>query len=125
MYKHVRQGDLLIRQCDPNRVEEDAKEVEGGVVEVGEGHHIHRLNPDDVNQGNAKVLDEATRTPMSEPRRIIEVTKPSRLEHTTMDGSPSSDHGPIDLEPGTYEVLNQRERDLRDRRTGSMRRVMD
>ncbi len=58
--------------------------------------HAHRIAPEDLQAGKAKVYF------MAEPRRMtVEAFEPVRLLH--------EEHKPITLPPGVYEVRQQRE----------------
>jgi hypothetical protein len=91
-----RQGDLLFVQLNGRKPE--VKEViEDGVIARGESTgHVHRIAPEDLAQGKAKVYF------MEQPRRIvIEAYEQVRVLH--------EEHKPIVLEKGLYEVRQQRE----------------
>lgn len=91
-----RQGDLLFVQLN-GRTPEVKEIIEDGVVARGESTgHAHRIAPEDLAQGKAKVYF------MENPRRIvIEVYQNVRVLH--------EEHKPIVLCKGRYEVRRQRE----------------
>jgi hypothetical protein len=91
-----RQGDVLLVRMDGQKPEAQ-ETVKDGVLARGEATgHAHRIAPEDLQAGKAKVFY------MAEPRRmIVEAFEPVRLVH--------EEHKPITLAPGVYEVRLQRE----------------
>mgnify|MGYP001584754140 FL=1 len=81
-----RQGDVLLTKREIH-IPSDAKTM-GRIVAVGEktGHH-HEL------EGNAELIEVGMK------EQVIMVKDKARLVHP--------EHGPIDLEPGTYVVVRQ------------------
>lgn len=93
--KQFRQGDVLLMECDPPKLEGGEKEQTGGNVVLAEGEatgHAHR-----VRSIGAVVLW------MIAAKRYLQVLQTATLDH--------EEHGKIDLDPGWYEVRRQREFD--------------
>jgi hypothetical protein len=100
-----RQGDLLFVQIEGPKPEGTEFEnfadgvVADGVLARGESTgHAHRIAPEDLHAGKAKVYVNM----MEEPRRlVVEAYEQVRVLH--------EEHKPIVLERGLYEVRRQRE----------------
>ena len=92
----ARQGDVLIRRVASIPSEAKPKERDGGRVILAYGEvtgHAHQIaDPDAVGAVLLTVAESAT---------FLRLTKKAQLVH--------EEHAPIDLAPGTYEVLHQRE----------------
>jgi hypothetical protein len=84
-----RQGDLLIVKCESLPTAEELTERKNNVILEGEvTGHSHRL-------ASGRVLEHV------QGRLFLEVLTATQLVH--------EEHGKIDLEPGYYEVIRQRE----------------
>lgn len=84
-----RQGDVLLRKV--NTLPRKARKIKTDTILEGEvTGHAHR-----IEQGSIFLLSG------SEDSMFVQVNPGGRLVH--------DEHGPIDLEPGIYEVVRQRE----------------
>jgi hypothetical protein len=91
MNEHYRQGDVLLVRIEslPREATKEQHE-ESVVLAYGEvTGHAHRLSASTVSMYAWK------------GDKLIEVTKPTALTH--------EEHSPLEIEPGFYKVVRQRE----------------
>ena len=90
MQDHIRHGDVLIVKID--KLPSGLKARQSKVLVEGEATgHAHRL------VGDARVFEDA------EGNLFFETEAPTEVTH--------EEHGALDIEPGSYEVRQQREHD--------------
>jgi len=99
--KQYRQGDVLIVQCDPSKLEgtkEKARDNGRIVLAYGEvTGHAHAIH----SQKATQFYKEGDENFMSGGTSLLKVDQQVTLTH--------EEHDPIDLPPGTYEVRRQHE----------------
>ena len=99
----VRQGDILLRPVaaiPTTSVEVPADPKLGVVLAYGEGHGFRHALP----YGGA-VLYANTETGAA----YVDVKASTTLDHLTAENQPTGDHAPAPVEPGKYEVIQQRQ----------------
>ena len=91
MTKIFRQGDLLLRKLEQSPRETVFEEVKDKILARGEATgHSHRI------------IGEKSRVLRSQTGQLlVELQEPAKLVH--------EEHGLIELESGTFEVIRQRE----------------
>lgn len=88
-----RQGDVLLKQIES--IPAKALKAKTAVVAVGEGHHEHKA------VGDVDVLE-------LEETLYLAVNTEGKLIHVHTGTETQADHLPIELPPGNYEVVHQR-----------------
>lgn len=91
-----RQGDVLIERIES--IPQKAIKAKTKVVAEGEGHHEH-------------VVDEETQIMLDGKDMYLAVNSAGKLEHVVKDTRTKAEHNTIDLPPGNYRVIQQREYD--------------
>jgi hypothetical protein len=102
--KMYRQGDVLLKKVEglPKFSEWSApKQVADGIVAEGEatGHHHRVTGEANVIRGGVQVRENGWTNTV--PAMFVTVAGPAQLVH--------EEHAALDLEPGVYEVMGQRE----------------
>src|SRR5271156_1231754 len=97
-----RQGDVLLIKTDKTSIPADATLValHQGFVPLAFGEttgHVHAL------PAKTSTLYEW------QGGRLLEITQRTQLKHGSLPAQADPDHLPIDLEPGIYEVRQQRQ----------------
>ncbi len=100
--KQYRHGDILLQEV--KQKDDSAKSTADKLLAEGEGqNHGHYI------EGDAQVY----RKPGNEfPEQYIEVTGDAKMRHLLIDsGVWTGEHHDIEVAPGTYKVVRQREYD--------------
>ena len=100
-----RQGDVLLE-----RIEEipEARPTEERLLIRGEGrNHGHFIVGSEVKVFENSSIDESKGSIVT---HYLEIKEPARLDHLLIDSGRYTDkHESIDIPPGTYRVIRQRE----------------
>ena len=100
--KQYRHGDLLLTAVDA--IDTLAKPTENRLLAEGEGHnHGHYI------EGEVQVYEKPGR---EIPEHFLEVEGKAVLRHLLIDsGAWTGEHTDIEIDPGRYRVIRQREYD--------------
>lgn len=94
--KQYRQGDVFLKEINIDL--SSAKVDEKNILAYGEGSgHAHVL---DAPKGSLKTIDG---------KMYVVVKEETNLNHTHLPSGKLADHNPIKIDPGTYEVVIQKE----------------
>ena len=92
--RQYRQGDVLLKKVIRK------KKISGKQTKSGNGERIVLAYGEVTGHAHA-IYDKGATLTETENKRFLEIVKPLTLDH--------EEHDSVALEPGTYEVIQQRE----------------